>query len=93
MNEAKFEKLPADQKKLLIEATAELQAWKVKYDRESDNAALETLKSKGMAANQLTPEQMAKFVAISKQLNTTFAGLVKDDEFYKNTLKFVGKDK
>jgi len=93
MNKAKFEKLTADQQKLLIEATAELQSWKVKYDRDSDNAALETLKGKGMAANQLTPEQMAKFVAISKQLYPTFMGLVKDDEFFKNTLKFVGKDK
>ncbi|MEW6264065.1 MAG: DctP family TRAP transporter solute-binding subunit [Thermodesulfobacteriota bacterium] len=93
MNKDKFEKLPADQQKMLLKATTELQAWKVKYDQNSDNAALETLKAKGMAANQLTPEQMAKFVDISKKLYPTFSGLVKDDEFFKNTLKFVGKDK
>jgi TRAP-type transport system periplasmic protein len=93
INKAKFEKMSADQKKALIDASTELQAWKVKYDQDSDNAALETLKSKGMTANALTPEQQAKFVAISKQLYPTFGGLVKDDEFFKNTLKAVGKDK
>ena len=93
INKAKFNKLPADQQKVLLDATAELQAWKVKYDRESDSAALDVLKSKGMSANALTPEQQSKFVDVSKQLYPTFSGLVKDDEFFKSTLKAVGKDK
>lgn len=93
MNKSKFEKLPVDQQKMLVEAAGALQSWKVKYDKDSDNAALETLKSKGMTANELTPQQQAKFVDISKQLYPTFGALVKDDDFFKATLKSVGKDK
>ena len=93
INKAKFEKLTADQQKVLLDAAKELQSWKVKYDKDSDNAALETLKSKGMTANELTSEQQNQFVAISKKLYPTFSALVKDDDFFKATLKFVGKDK
>ncbi len=93
INKAKFEKLPADQQKVLLDAAKDLQSWKVKYDKDSDNAALETLKSKGMIANELTSQQQDKFVAISKKLYPTFGALVKDDGFFKATLKFVGKDK
>ena len=92
INKAKFEKLPADQQKLLTDAVKEFQAWKLKYDNDADKAALDTLKSKGMTANDLTPAQQAKFVAVSKQLYPKFGELVKDDAFFKATLKFVGKD-
>ena len=93
MNNSKFSKLSADQQKVITDASKELQSWKLTYDKEQDNAALQTLKSKGMAANELTSEQQGKFVAISKQLYTKFGELVKDEEFFKATLKSVGKDK
>lgn len=93
MNNSKFSKLSADQQKVITETTKELQTWKLNYDKEQDNAALQTLKSKGMAVNELTAEQQGKFVAVSKQLYSKFSDLVKSDEFFKSTLKFVGKDK
>ncbi|BDG60153.1 DctP family TRAP transporter solute-binding subunit [Caldinitratiruptor microaerophilus] len=91
ININKFASLPQDVQKILMEAAAETQSWKLRYDQEQDAQALEFLKSKGMEVNTLTPEQQQAFVDLAKPLYPKFAELVRDQAFFEKTLKFVGK--
>lgn len=93
MNSAKFDKLSTEQQTILTDVAKEMQGWKVNYDKEKDGEARKTLEEKGMKSNELTVEQQKEFVEVSKQLYSKFGELVKDEEFFKQTLQFVGKDK
>ncbi|HHY91936.1 MAG TPA: DctP family TRAP transporter solute-binding subunit [Firmicutes bacterium] len=91
INAKKFAGLTAEQQQVLLDASKEIQGWKVKYNAEQDSKAAEFLKSKGMEINTLTPEQQKAFVDVAKTLYPKFAELVKDKDFFDTTLKFVGK--
>ena len=91
INAKKFEGLPKDLQQVLTEAAAETQAWKVKYDNEQDGKAIDFLKGKQMQVNTLSPEQQKSFADLAKTLYPKFAELVKDQDFFAKTLKFVGK--
>jgi len=69
----------------------DMQQWKIDYDKTQDQKALKDLQAKGMTVNEITPENKAKFIEISKSLYSTFKGLVKDDALFDATTKFVGK--
>jgi len=91
MNKAKFAALSDAQKKVLTDAATDMQKWKVDYDKTADQKALDELKSKGMTVNEISKENHAKFVELSKSLYGTFKGLVKDDALFDATTKFVHK--
>lgn len=92
MNSSRYNKLTEEQQKLLTDLADEMQQWKIDYDNEEDAKAIQTLKDNGMEVNELTPEGQAKFVEVSKSLyESTFRGLVDNDELFDATLEFVGK--
>lgn len=91
MNKSKFASLSDEQKKILEKVGQDMQQWKLDYDKEADQKALQELQAKGMIVNEITPENKAKFVELSKSLYGTFKGLVKDDALFDATTKFVGK--
>lgn len=91
INSDKFNELSDNQKKILEETTKELQAWKVEYDNEQDQNALDSLVENGMELNEITPEQQKLFVEVSQKLYGGFEELVGDSEFFNKTLEFVGK--
>lgn len=91
INAKKFEGLPKDVQQVLTEAAAETQTWKVNYDNEQDGKSIDFLKSKRMEVNALTSEQQKAFADLAKTLYPKFAELVKDQDFFTKTLKFVGK--
>lgn len=92
MNDAKFNSLPEDLQTLISETSAEMQQWKIDYDQEQDEIALQKLIDNGMECNELTEEGQAKFVEVSKSLyDSSFKKLVENDELFDKTLEFVGK--
>lgn len=92
MNSNKFKSLPEDMQKLIQETAQQMQQWKIDYDTAEDAKALETLQENGMELNELTPEGQQKFVDVSKGLyESTFRGLVQNDDLFDRTLEFVGK--
>ena len=92
MNSSRYNKLTEEEQKLLTDLADEMQQWKIDYDNEEDAKAIQTLKDNGMEVNELTPEGQAKFVEVSKSLyESTFRGLVDNDELFDATLEFVGK--
>jgi len=93
MNPGKFNNLSEDQQQLLINIAKDVQGWKVKYDKEKDTEAKLALEEKGMEINELEADKQKEFVEISQRLYPKFKELVKDDEFFQKTLKFVGKAK
>lgn len=94
MNETKFNSLPEDLQKIILDTAAEMQQWKIDYDNTEDAKSIETLKQNEMEVNELTEDQKAKFVEVSKGLyESTFKKLVQNDELFQKTLEFVGKNK
>ncbi len=91
VNPAKFASLPEAQRRAIQAAAVEAEAWKFANDTADANNSLEFLKSKGMQANALTPEQQQAFVKVSKELHPRFSALVKDPAFFDKTLSAVGK--
>ena len=91
MNKSKFASLSDEQKQVLEKVGQEMQQWKLDYDKEADKKALQELQDKGMTMNEITAENKAKFVELSKGLYGTFKSLVKDDALFDATTKFVGK--
>lgn len=71
MNKEHFNKLPADIQKIIQDGADE---WLIKYQRqlESDETAdyVKKLAEKGMQVNEITPENMAKFVEAVKPVYT-----------------------
>ncbi|ODN69533.1 DctP family TRAP transporter solute-binding subunit [Methylobrevis pamukkalensis] len=92
INPGKFDGLTDAQKTAIGEAAVEAEAWKVENDAANANGALDLLKENGMEVNELTAEQKAAFVAVSKELFPVFAGLVKDQSFFDRTIAAVGKN-
>jgi tripartite ATP-independent transporter DctP family solute receptor len=91
INTKKYGELSDAQKKVLEDVTMEMQGWKVDYDNEQDQTAIDTLVSKGMTLNEITAEQQQQFVDVAKKLYPTFKELVGDEAFFNKTLEFVGK--
>ena len=91
INKDKYAALSDAQKKALEKVGKDMQQWKIDYDKTQDQKALKDLQAKGMTVNEITPENKAKFIEISKSLYSTFKGLVKDDALFDATTKFVGK--
>jgi TRAP-type transport system periplasmic protein len=92
INPAKFDGLSDAHKKALEEAGKEAEAWKVENDAATAESTIAELQKHGMEVNRLTPEQQQAFVAVSKELFTIFAGLVKDQTFFDKTIAAVGKN-
>lgn len=92
INQAKFDALSSEQQEILLSAGADMQQWKLDYDAGVEESALKTLRENGMEANDVSPENMQKFIAVSQGLYDTFKDLVKDDELFAKTTAFVGKD-
>ncbi len=92
INPAKFDALSDAHKAAIQEAAVEAEAWKVENDAADADKSIATLEQNGMQVDRLTPEQQQAFVAVSKGLFETFAGLVKDQAFFDATVKAVGKD-
>lgn len=93
INSGKFGKLTPEQQKILTDTAKEVQGWKLDYDKSEDKKAVDFLKEKKVAVNELTPDQQKQFVDVAKKLYPKFKELVKDDAFFDTVLKFVGKDK
>ncbi len=91
MNTAKLNSLSDSQQQALRQAASELQQWYVDYQAQRDADMLKLLVDNGMEANEVSSENMAKFVAVSQGLYPVFRDLVKDDALFDATLKFVGK--
>jgi tripartite ATP-independent transporter DctP family solute receptor len=91
INPDKFAQLSEEQQQILIDVTREMQEWKIQYDKESDNAAIETMKEKGMEVNEISAEAQQHFIGISKRLYPKFKTLVTDEDYFLRTLEFVGK--
>lgn len=92
INEGKFNNLTKEQQQILLEATEELQAWKIDNDAANADSILEEVKAQGMEVNELTPDQQEQFIEVSKQAYPVFKELVEDDEFFTEVLEFVGKN-
>lgn len=91
INPAKFDALSDGEKAAINDAAKETEAWKAENDAAQAATILKELEGHGMKVNKLTPEQQAAFVAVSKELYPVFAGLVKDQAFFDNSIAFVGK--
>ncbi|MGG3563134.1 DctP family TRAP transporter solute-binding subunit [Neobacillus rhizosphaerae] len=91
INQKKFDALTDEQQQILTDASKEIQKWALDYDTKEADSAIKLLKDKGVKVNELTKEQQQLFVEVSKKAYPTFKGLVKDDEFFKKILEFVGK--
>jgi tripartite ATP-independent transporter DctP family solute receptor len=91
INPAKYDALTDAQKAAIGEAATEAEAWKVENDAAAAEAAIAEIEKNGVAVNALTPEQLAAFVAVSKELFPVFAELVGDQTFFDNTLAATGK--
>ena len=91
LNKAKFDKLSAEQQRIITEAVKEMQAWSADKDKQDESSYIKQLEDNGMAVNELTPEQRDAFIEISKGLYPKFKELVKDDAFFDTSLQFVGK--
>lgn len=92
VNPARFAALSDAHKKALQDAALETEAWKAENDAADIAKSIATLKQKGVEVNELTPEQREAFIAVSRKLSPTFAGLVKDQAFFDRTVAFVGKN-
>ncbi|MBD1379793.1 DctP family TRAP transporter solute-binding subunit [Metabacillus arenae] len=92
INSKKFNQLSEDQQKILLDAVKEVQSWKLDYDEKETEETIEFLKDHGVKVNELTSEQQQKFVDVSKQAYPEFKKLVRDDAFFEEVLKFVGKN-
>lgn len=91
MNAEKLKKLTPEQQQAIQEAAVEMQQWKVEYDLVEDQKALQELAEKGMEINEISPENQALFVEISRSLESRFRELIGNDEMYDKALEFVGK--
>jgi tripartite ATP-independent transporter DctP family solute receptor len=91
INAKKFNQLSEEHQQLLIDATAEMQTWKLEYDHEQAEITIDELVNHGMEVNTLTPEQQQAFVEVSKQAFPEFKKLIEDDEFFDEVLEFVDK--
>lgn len=82
MNKNKFEKLPDDLKKLVVDMSKK---WFVDYQRsvslEEDTAYINKLKEHGMEVNEITPENHMKFVKAVLPLYTEFEEKLGEDVF------------
>ncbi|WP_163527864.1 DctP family TRAP transporter solute-binding subunit [Halobacillus ihumii] len=92
MNQAKFDQLSDDQKKVLKEAAQETQTWKLEQDEENFNSIIDHLKEKGMKVNELTADQKKAFVQVAKDAYPAFKELVENDKFFQSVLEFAGKN-
>lgn len=91
MNQEKFNNLTDEQKQMITDSVNEIQGWISDYDEKESKTAIELMKKEGVKVNELTSEQQQQFVEVSKQVYPTFKGLVKDDQFFSDVLKSVGK--
>lgn len=91
MNIGKYNSLTDAQRTVIDEVTQEMQGWKVDYDNDQDQKALDELVNNGMELNEITADQQRLFVEVSQKLYPTFEGLVGDSDFFERTLEFVGK--
>ncbi|MBT2678699.1 DctP family TRAP transporter solute-binding subunit [Bacillus sp. ISL-35] len=91
MNQAKFDKLTDEQKKIISDSVKEIQGWSLDYDNKEAETAIKLMEDEGVEVNELTSEQQQQFIELSKQAYPTFKELVKDDQFFSDILEFVGK--
>lgn len=91
INPRRYQALPDKFKTALNEAAVETEAWKAKNDAADIAKSIATLEKHGMKTNELTPEQRAAFIAVSKSLYPVFQELVKDPSFFARTTAFSGK--
>ena len=91
-NTAKFDKLSEEQQNAIRKAGEEVQQWNVDFMATEDETALKTLLDNGMEYNEVSAEDRAKFVEISKSCYGTFKELIEDDDLFNATAKFCGKE-
>lgn len=91
MNNDKYNELSDEQKTIFEEVTIEMQDWKIEYDAKQDQEAIDELVENGMTVNEITAEQQKQFVEVSQKLYPKFKEIVGDNEFFDNTMEFVGK--
>lgn len=91
INPRRYQALPEPFRTALSEAAAETEEWKAKNDAADIAKSIATLEKNGMTMNELTAEQRAAFVAVSKSLYPVFQSLVKDPSFFDRTTAFTGK--
>ncbi|MBS7544753.1 DctP family TRAP transporter solute-binding subunit [Ancylobacter oerskovii] len=91
MNPRRHKALSDAHKAALAEAAKETEDWKAKNDAADIAASIAILEKNGMKTNELTAEQRAEFVAVSKSLYPVFEALVKDPSFFQRTTSFAGK--
>ncbi|GLK85902.1 DctP family TRAP transporter solute-binding subunit [Ancylobacter defluvii] len=91
INPRRYQALPEAFKTALNQAAVETEEWKAKNDAADIAKSIATLEQNGMKMNELTAEQRAAFVAVSKSLYPVFQGLVKDPSFFDRTTAFTGK--
>jgi tripartite ATP-independent transporter DctP family solute receptor len=92
INSKKMSSLAESQQEAIKKAGEEVQQWNVDFMEEQDKAALQDLLDNGMEFNEVSEENHAKFVEISKGLYPKFKELVEDDELFDATVKFCGKE-
>lgn len=88
VSEAFFDSLPDDLKAVVTEAVKRfsVEQRKVCDTQEVDN--LKELKEKGMQVNELSPEELARFVAATKEVRDSNAAKI-DPELYQKILGFL----
>lgn len=91
MNPRRLKALSEPHRAALVAAAKETEEWKAKNDAADIAKSIATLEQNGMKTNELTPEERAKFVAVSKSLYPVFQELVKDKAFFDRTTAFAGK--
>lgn len=73
ISKAFWDKLNADEQKLLQEAAIEAQAYQRAVSREQAGKALEELKAEGMEVSELSPEEVAKLRERTKPVSEKYA--------------------
>ncbi len=92
INGEKWDKLPESAKKAIDDAAAQAREVKARHDAGGLDQIKTFLAAKGMEIRTLAPEEKAAFAHEAKKLYPRFGELTKDPEFFRKTLRFVGKE-